>query len=462
MRIAMLAPISWRVPPRHYGPWEQVVSLLTEGLVGRGIDVTLFATSDSLTEAHLAAACPRPYSEDPSLDAKVWECLHISAAFERAREFDLIHNHFDFLPLSYSRLVPTPVLTTIHGFSSERILPVYEKYNGSAHYIAISGADRSPRLNYVATIHHGINVPDFPFRAEHGDYLLFFGRIHPEKGTAEAIRVAQQANLPLIIAGIVQDAAYFEREVAPHLDDRHVRFIGSVGPDRRGDLLAGARALLHLINFREPFGLSMVEAMACGTPVIARPLGAVPEIVSDGRTGFLVENCEAAVDAVSRVRMLDRRTIRNHVEKNFSADRMVDEYVKAYEAVLAASRRHGQNDHDERPWGSYTVLDEGEGFKVKRIQVRPGKRLSYQRHQFRNEHWTVVRGSGVITLEGRDRIVRAGDAIDIPIRAAHRVANSGDEPLVFIEVQRGSYLGEDDIVRLQDDFGRVPQETVRA
>jgi mannose-6-phosphate isomerase-like protein (cupin superfamily)/glycosyltransferase involved in cell wall biosynthesis len=456
----MLAPISWRVPPRHYGPWEEVVSLLTEGLVSRGVDVTLFATADSVTKARLASVCPRPYSEDPSIDAKVWECLHISTAFERAQEFDLIHNHYDFLPLSYSRLVRTPLVTTIHGFSSERILPVYEKYNSSGHYVAISNADRSPRLNYLATIHHGIKVENFPFREEPGDYLLFFGRIHPEKGTAEAIQVARRANLPLIIAGIVQDAAYFEREIAPAIDDRDVRYLGFVGPERRGELLAGARALLHLINFREPFGLSIVEAMACGTPVIARPLGAVPELVSDGQTGFLVDSCDAGVKAVERVGGLDRKTIRRHVEGHFGSTRMVDEYIKAYETLLASNGRSRPYEHDERPWGSYTVLDEGDGYKVKRIEVMPGKRLSYQRHTSCSEHWTVVHGAGTVTVDERETFVHTGDTADIPVNAAHRIANPGNEPLVFIEIQRGSYLGEDDIVRLQDDFGRVSRETV--
>jgi mannose-6-phosphate isomerase-like protein (cupin superfamily)/glycosyltransferase involved in cell wall biosynthesis len=461
----MLAPISWRVPPRHYGPWEQVVSLLTEGLVKRGVDVTLFATADSVTSAHLVSVCPRAYSEDPSIDAKVWESLHISAAFERAEEFDLIHNHFDFLPLSYSQLVRTPLVTTIHGFSSERILPVYEKYNGSSYYIAISNADRSPRLNYLATIHHGIKIEDFTFRRGPGDYLLFFGRIHPEKGAAEAIRVAKRAKLPLIIAGIIQDAAYFEKEIAPEIDDRAVRYLGSVGPKRRGELLAGARALLHLIDFREPFGLSVVEAMACGTPVIARPLGAVPEIVSDGQTGFLVDSCDAAVEAVERVGELDRGAIRRHVEEKFSADRMVDEYLRAYQTLLSCDERRHKSatpEHDERPWGSYTVLNEGDGYKVKRIEVLPGKRLSYQKHSSRQEHWMIVHGTGTVTVDGREIVVQPGDSAVIPVRAAHRIANSGEQPLVFIEIQRGSYLGEDDIIRLQDDFGRVPEEGVKA
>src|SRR5437660_12413240 len=178
----MLAPISWRVPPRNYGPWEQFASLSTEGLVERGVDVTLFATAVSETTARLVATEPTGYSEDPALHAKAWEGLHISAVFERAGEFDLIHNSFDFLPLTYSALVSTPVLTTIHGFSSPAILPVYEKYNRHGAYIAISEADRHPRLDYLATIHHGIDTDAFALGKGDGGYLLFFGRIHPDKG----------------------------------------------------------------------------------------------------------------------------------------------------------------------------------------------------------------------------------------------------------------------------------------
>ncbi|MER3544204.1 MAG: glycosyl transferase [Chloroflexota bacterium] len=328
--IAMLAPISWRVPPRHYGPWERVVSLLTEGLVERGLEVTLFATADSLTRARLVAVCPRPYSEDPTLDPKVWECLHIAAAFERAAEFDLIHNHFDFLPLTYSGLVQTPVVTTIHGFSSERILPVYQKYNKRTYYVAISHADRHPSLDYIATVYHGIALEEFTLRTDPGDYLLFFGRIHPDKGTAEAIEVARRSGRRLIIAGIIHDRAYFDREVAPHLNGERIRYVGSVGPAERDRLLGGAYALLHLINFKEPFGLSPVEAMACGTPVIARPLGAIPEIIRHGETGFLVGSVDEAVTALSQVRHLDRARIRQHVATHFNRDRMVEDYLRVY------------------------------------------------------------------------------------------------------------------------------------
>ena len=334
LRVGILAPISWRVPPRHYGPWEQFVSLLTEGLVARGVDVTLFATADSITRARLAGSAPTGYSEDPALDAKVWEGLHISAVFERAEEFDVIHNSFDFLPLTYSRLVDTPVVTTIHGFSSDRIIPVFEKYNSIGYYVAISDADRHESLDYVATIHHGIDMHEFEVGAGPRDYLLFFGRIHPDKGTAEAIEVAKRAGMPLIIAGIIQDNDYFEQFVEPRVDGERVRYIGPVGPERRGDLLGGARGLLHLVNFDEPFGFSVVEAMACGTPVIARSRGSMSEIVRDGENGFLVSSLDEAVVAVHASDGMDRMAVRTSVEHRFDSNRMVDDYLAVYQRVV--------------------------------------------------------------------------------------------------------------------------------
>jgi glycosyltransferase involved in cell wall biosynthesis len=335
----MLAPISWRVPPRHYGPWEQFASLVTEGLIERGVDVTLFASADSVTGARLVGTAPRGYSEDPTLDAKVWESLHLSALFERAEEFDVIHNSFDFLPLTYSGLIDTPILTTIHGFSSERIVPVFEKYNGRGYYVAISNADRHPKLDYLATIHHGIDMEEFPVHAAPGDYLLFFGRIHPDKGTVEAIEVAERAGLPLRIAGIIQDAEYFDRLVEPRLDGDRIRYLGPVGREQRAELLGGARALLHLINFDEPFGFSVVEAMACGTPVIARPRGSMPEIIDHGENGYLVGSLDEAVAAVDHSQQLDRIAVRASVEAGFSAERMVDEYLAAYHRVANLHQR---------------------------------------------------------------------------------------------------------------------------
>lgn len=337
LRVGMLAPIAWRVPPRHYGPWERVVSLLTEGLVRRGVDVTLFATADSLTAASLSAVVPSPYEETPGLDAKVWEGLHIAHAFGRARELglDLVHNHYDFLPLTYASLVDTPTVTTIHGFSSEAILPAYRAFDGRARYVSISDSDRRPDLTYLATIHHGTDLAEFTFRPGPGGYLLFLGRIHPDKGAADAIRVARAAGWPLVVAGIVQDRAYFAREVEPHLGAGNVRYVGPVGPQERDRLLGGALGLLHLIHFDEPFGLSVAEAMACGTPVVAYARGSMPELVEDGVGGFLAADEAAAVEAVGRLGSLDRAAVRERAEARFSADRMVEDYLRAYRVVLA-------------------------------------------------------------------------------------------------------------------------------
>ncbi len=334
MKVAMLAPLAWRVPPRHYGPWERVVSLLTEGLVAAGVDVTLFATADSKTAASLSGVVPRPYEEDKTLNVKVWEGLHLANVFEQADGFDLIHNHYDFLPLTYSGLVSTPVLTTIHGFSAESIVPVYKRYDASTYYVAISDADRHPELTYAATVHHGIDLSEFTFREMSDGYLLFFGRIHPDKGAADAVRVAQQTGRRLILAGIVQDEGYFERDVKPHLNER-IQYVGSVGPAERDRLLGGASALLHLIHFDEPFGLSMVEAFACGTPVIATRRGSVPEIVHDGINGFTVQNVDEAIAAVERIGEVSRKQVRKYTEEHFSRDRMVADYLKVYEKILA-------------------------------------------------------------------------------------------------------------------------------
>ncbi|MET0270028.1 MAG: glycosyltransferase family 4 protein [Sphingomonas sp.] len=334
MKIAMLAPISWRTPPRHYGPWELVTSLLTEALVARGIDVTLFATADSITAGTLAAVVPAPYSEDPSIDAKVWEYRHLSNLFAKAGEFDLIHNQADFPAHAFAPLVDTPMVTTIHGFSSDRILPMYAPYQDRVHYVAISEADRHPALRYAATIHHGIPVEDFAFDANGSDDLLFFGRIHPDKGAAEAIATAKGAERRLVMAGIVQDDGYHARAVAPHIEGRRVIYDGPVGGAERVRVLGAAAALLHLINFDEPFGLSVVEALASGTPVIATRRGSMPELIEDGVTGFLVDTVDEAVAAVSRLGEIDRAACRKSVVDRFSVDRMADAYLALYRQII--------------------------------------------------------------------------------------------------------------------------------
>lgn len=341
MKIALISPIAWRTPPIHYGPWENVVSLLCEGLIKKGIDVTLFATKDSLTTGKLCAICKKGYEEDKSVDPKVWECLHISEVFERADKFDLIHNNFDFLPITYSSLVKTPVLTTIHGFSSSAILPVYEKYNNKSYYVSISNSDRSDKLDYIATIHHGINLDQFTFKSKPGDYLLFFGRIHPHKGTKEAIQIAKSYGMKLIIAGIIQDQKYFEEEVSPYFG-KDIVYVGSIGPEERNKLLGEAHVLLHPIFFEEPFGLSIIESMACGTPVIAFNRGSIPELIESGKNGFIVSNTKEALTALKKIPEIDRQYCRNTVEQKFTVEKMVDSYIDVYQQIINSNKRENK------------------------------------------------------------------------------------------------------------------------
>jgi len=334
MRVAMIAPIAWRTPPRHYGPWEYVTSLLTEALVARGIDVTLFATLDSLTAAKLDGVVPASYSEDPSIDAKVWEYRHLAHIFAQADRFDIIHNQADFPAHAFAPLVRTPMVTTIHGFSSDRILPMYAPFQDRIHYVAISEADRHPSLRYAATIHHGIPIDEFPFQSDGGSSLLFFGRIHPDKGAAEAIAAARASGHAIDLHGVVQDERYHRDRIEPACDGRRVRYLGPAGGKARTDALGRARALLHLINFDEPFGLSVIEAMACGTPVIAMRRGSMPELIEDGVTGFLVDTLDEAVAAIGRIDEIDRAAPRRAVMERFTVDRMADDYVALYHRIL--------------------------------------------------------------------------------------------------------------------------------
>ncbi len=334
MKVAILAPVAWRTPPRHYGPWEQIASNITEGLIKKGIDVTLFATGDSITAGKLDAICEQGYEEDRNQDAKVLECLHISNLMEKASDFDIIHNHFDFLPLTYSRLINTPIITTIHGFSSSKIIKVYEKYNPTNNYVSISNSDRSSELNYMATVYNGIDTADFEFIPGPEDYLLYFGRIHHDKGTAEAIDIAKRTGHKLIIAGIIQDKSYYREKIAPRLDDQIV-YIGHAGPEKRKDLLGKAKALLHPINFNEPFGLSVAEAMLCGTPVIAFNKGAMPELIVHNKTGFLVNNIDEAIEAVNQIPWINRTDCYQWANSKFSAEKMTEDYLKLYQQILA-------------------------------------------------------------------------------------------------------------------------------
>lgn len=338
MRVAVLSPIAWRTPPRHYGPWEQVASNVAEGLTNLGIEITLFATGDSITAGKLDAVIDTGYEEDRTQDAKVVECLHIGNLMEKAGDFDIIHNHFDFLPLTYSKLIKTPMVTTIHGFSSSRIIPVYKKYNSNSSYISISNSDRSPELEYVATVYNGLKTSDFVFQNEPDDYLLFLGRIHPDKGTAEAIEIAKKSKRRLIIAGIIQDQAYFDEKVALHLG-KEISFVGHVGPEQRNELLGKAAALLHPIRFHEPFGLSVAEAMLCGTPVVAFDKGSMAELIFPGKTGYLVPAVDEAVEALQQLGSIRRMDCHQRAKSQFSQEKMVQDYLKAYRLIIDPSNQ---------------------------------------------------------------------------------------------------------------------------
>jgi len=338
-RIAILAPVAWRTPPRAYGAWETVASNITEGLVARGWkNVTLFATRDSITKAKLVGFVEKGYEEDKTQIPLVSSCLHIQKALEMAGEFDLIHNNFDYIPLTFLRFIKTPMLTTIHGFSDPDILRVYRDHKDT-YYVSISDADRDKELPYLATVYNGIDLSNITFRQKGGDKLVCYGRIHPDKGFHLAIEVAKKSGRELILAGIIQDRNYFDNQLMPHIDGKLIKFIGPVNPKQRDELLKDAYAVLHLNTIPERFGLVMPESNAAGVPVIAMDSGSCREVIADGKTGFLVNSADEAVEVLDKIPTIDRRACRKHVEKNFTIDIMVSKYEKVYEEIF---RRQGQ------------------------------------------------------------------------------------------------------------------------
>ena len=334
IKVAMISPVAWRTPPRHYGPWELVASMITEGLVENGLDVTLFATKDSLTKGTLHGTADMGYEEDKEADPKVLEYYHLSEVFERANEFDIIHNNFDFMPLAFSQLIKPPMITTIHGFSSPKILKMYKKFSGKTNYISISDSDRANSLQYLRTIHHGINLESFTYNENAEDYLLYFGRIHHDKGTKEAVQLAKAAGKKLIIAGIIQDELYYQKYVEPYLDGDQIQYVGTADSEKRNKLLGNALCLIHPLNFEEPFGLSVVEAFACGTPVIAYPKGSMPELITPGVNGFLPKCEDSFLEAIKDISDISRKSCREIAESNFSKEAMVLKYIETYKQIL--------------------------------------------------------------------------------------------------------------------------------
>jgi glycosyltransferase involved in cell wall biosynthesis len=335
LKVALLGAISWPTPPPGYGPWEQVAYNIARGLVARGADVTLFATANSSSPGKLAAVVPVGLNEDPALNGEVLTELHVASCFARAHEFDLIHNSLDWKPLLYALATKAPpMLTTVHGFSSPPILGAYYAGAARSFYCSISDADRDPGLSYLATTYNGIDPNEWTFRDAPGDYLLFFARFHPEKGAHLAIDIARRAGMRLKMAGIPHDQAYFDELVKPHIDGDAVQFLGHVAGKARDELVGGALALVHMTTRPERFGLTLIEAMACGTPVLGARMGSIPEIVVDGTTGFLCDDVADAVAKAPRLASLSRRACRAHVEATFTVERMVDRYAAAYAEAL--------------------------------------------------------------------------------------------------------------------------------
>jgi len=335
LRLAVLAPITWRTPPPGYGPWEQVAFNIADGMRRRGANVTLFATGDSSFDGSLRSVVPIGTAEDPLIDGDIFSALHIGSLMERAHEFDLTHNNFDWKPMTYALGTKRPpLLTTVHGFSSPQILAAYYACAWRSFYASISDADRDPGLSYVATTYNGIDPAEFTFSPRAGDYLVFLGRFHPEKGAHLAIEIAKRSGKQLKMAAIQHDEQYFNQEIAPHIDGERIQFLGEVHREARDDLLSNALALVHMTTRPERFGLTMVEAMACGTPVLGANSGSVPEILIDGVTGFLCDSLDEAVSKVPLLDSLDRHACRARVEAEFTVDRMIDRYAAAYEIAL--------------------------------------------------------------------------------------------------------------------------------
>lgn len=342
MKIAILSPIHWRTPPTKYGPWELIASYIAEGMVKSGHTVTLYATGDSETAAQLKWVSPKAIMENSGLEPKVYQYLHTASVFEDADQYDIIHNHYDAYPLVFSKLVKTPVVTTIHGFSSPQVIQIYKRYSNT-HFVSISYADRkhAPNLIYIANIYHGIPVNEYPYNGKPDDYFCFIGRISPEKGIHNAIKLVKKLNANLKIAGLIasENKEYFEKEIKPQLNSK-IQYLGLISEEEKKTLLKNAYCFLHLNTYPEGFGLTLIEALATGTPVIGMALGSIPEVIDDRKTGFVVKNLKEAESAMENIDLISRENCRERVEKNFTVERMVNNYEKVYQKILKAKEKH--------------------------------------------------------------------------------------------------------------------------
>ncbi len=339
MRIAQVAPLYESVPPKLYGGTERVVSWLTEELVRLGHEVTLFASGDSMTTARLVPACRESLRLAPgSVDQLAHHFVLMERVLSEKNEFDLIHFHIDYLHFPLSRRERYVHVSTLHGrLDIPDLVPLYEVYHDMP-VISISDVQRDPlpHLNWQGTVHHGLPLENYTFHRKPGKYLAFLGRTSPEKGVDRAIEIAGAAGVPLKIAAKIDkvDQEYFDTCVQPLLNGPDIEFVGEVGYPEKSQFLGNAAALLFPISWPEPFGLVMIEAMACGTPAIAYPFGSVPEVMADGVSGFIVPDLKRAVEAVNKIDKIDRKKVRKHFEQHFTAERMAREYLKIYERLV--------------------------------------------------------------------------------------------------------------------------------
>ncbi|PEN14958.1 glycosyl transferase [Longibacter salinarum] len=339
MHIAQVSPLYESVPPKQYGGTERVIAYLTEELIRQGHRVTLFASGDSETEADLVSMCPHSLRlDDKAVDHLAPHVLMLEEVYRRADAFDIIHFHVDYLHYPVSRRETTPHLTTLHGrLDLPELGPLYREFSDMP-VVSISDAQRSPisTANWQATVYHGLPPDLFTYREQSEGYLAFLGRISPEKRVDTAIEIASRAHAPLKIAAKVDpaDEAYFANEIEPLLDNANVDFVGEIDDIEKGDLLGHAAALLFPIDWPEPFGLVMIEALACGTPVIAYRRGSVPEVLADERVGFVVSDLDEAVEAVQRIDEIDRHVCRQYFEERFQVDRMARDYLRVYEQLI--------------------------------------------------------------------------------------------------------------------------------
>lgn len=346
MKIAQIAPIIERTPPEQYGGTERVISTLTEELVARGHEVTLFATKDSITSAKLLGTYPhalrKSIPQQQSIQRVIWSLKHVGTAYAMQDEFDIIHDHTSWVGAPAANTSRTPVVMTLHGAFTQESLAVFEELT-NPYLVSISNSQRrpAPDLNYISTVYNGLAMHEYPFSSTHKGYLLFVGRFCKEKSPHYAIEAAKRLNLPLIMAAKLEEGAgkeYFDEFIKPHLSDQ-IRWVGEVDEKARNELYRNALCFLHPVSWPEPFGLTLIEAMACGTPVVAFNKGAIPEVIKHGKTGFVVRNVEEMVHAVEQIKTIDRYECRRHALSQFSVDRMVDNYELIYQALLAGKYR---------------------------------------------------------------------------------------------------------------------------